>query len=672
MTQLIPEKRQEIKNTLLLVIDNRNLLTQFDSLFPDSIYSIRKVTSLSDFQQLVKSQSFDILICEEKFLEIAEYCQQIFPTVQCIVLSTGTLQLSEGFISLRFPIENKFLKQMIDIVLNCSMLFRKNKKLSDDLNSNATLLSQAMGTLNNQQKMSSHIQRTMLFEEHPKNILGCELASNIFVSQEIDSDFLDFFQPLPHILDVVIGDVMGKGLGSSLVGIATKLQIAHFANRQSFPLTYTRFDGWQEEIPALEFIIKKTHEALVPLLMEIEHFVSLLYGRFNLRTRQFSYIDCGFTNPIFYRHKFKKADRIPSYHFPLGVVKDFEYKETKLTFEEYDFFLFFSDGVIEVKSPEGEFFGEKRLCELIEVHADKSPDILLILIQKALLEFSKDNPIINDLTIFAIKFKNLESYKPVANKPAKFNSVISQLHPVRQLVKEYCLKAPGNHTLLATELELVIDEVFSNIVKHSYKNIQGGSIYIHVEYQKEGLTIELSDQGESFNPAEIPHPNLFGDTDTGYGWFLIKHLVDHIIYFPKSTKDGWNRLRLYKKYFNKEAQMELSHKLKDDVLTVTLEGENLDTRCILEFKDKIAHLLSTKGSVNVIFDLHQVKFIDSSGLGAFLSTLRQLNTKGGQLKLANLSPSVRSIFELVSMHKIFDCYDTVDEAVQSFKSEAQE
>lgn len=670
MTPLTPETNQKIKNTLLLAIENRNLLVQFESLFSTSFYEIRKITSLAELKQKGASQPFDILICEEKFLEIADYCHQLFPEVQCIVLSTSGLQFSENFISLRFPIENKFLKQIIDVVLNYSKLTKKNKELADDLHSNAALLSQAVGTLNNQQNMSSHIQRTMLFEEHPKNIEGCELASDIFASQEIDSDFLDFYQPLPHILDVVIGDVMGKGLGSSLVGIATKLQIGHFANRHSFPLTYTRFDGWQEEVPPLEYIIKKTHEALVPILMEIEHFVSLLYGRFNLRTRQFSYIDCGCTNPIFYRHKIKKAERISSYHFPLGVVKDFDYKATKLTFEENDLFLFFSDGVIEVKSPDGEFFGENRLRELIEIHADKSPELILKLIQIALLEFSKDNPITNDLTIFAIKFKNLESYKPVANKPAKFNSVISQLHPVRQLVKEYCLKAPGNHTLLATELELVIDEVFSNIVKHSYKNIQGGSIYIHVEYQKEGLTIELSDQGESFNPAEIPHPNLFGDNDTGYGWFLIKHLVDHIIYFPKSTKDGWNRLRLFKKYFNKEAQMELTHTLKNDVLIVTLQGENLDTRCILEFKDKVAHLLSTKGSVNVVFDLHQVRFIDSSGLGAFLSFLRQLNTKGGQLKLANLSPSVRSIFELVSMHKIFDCYDTVDEAVQSFKSEA--
>lgn len=664
MTQILPKNDLKLKNILLLAADNPDVLKQVESIFSSPDYSLIKISSPNDLEQ-----PFDMLICEEKYLHIAKQCQSKSSLPLCIILSEGNPpNVSGNMIYLKKPFDNILLKQIVDTVLNYSILLQKNKELDNTLQQKTEQLNLAMSTLNSQQKMSSHIQRTMLFGELPTDIPGCEVASMIEVSQDIDSDFLDFFQPLSHIIDVVIGDVMGKGLGSSLVGIATKLQISRFANRHAFPITYTRFDGWQEEIPTLNYVIEKTHKSLVPLLMEIEHFVSLMYGRFNLKTRQFSYIDCGFTNPIFYRNKLKKAVRIPSYHFPLGVIKNYDYKEKSLSFEENDLFLFFSDGIIEVQSPEGQFFGEKSLCDLVEAHSEKHPKELIKIIHQELTDFSKNGSIRNDLTLFAIKFANLDSYKPAPIQPAKFNSVISQLHPVRQLVKEYCHKAPGNYTLLATELELVIDEAFSNIVKHGYKNIPGGSIILQVEYQKDGMILELADQGISYNPAEIPHPNLFGDNETGYGWFLIKHLVDHIIYFPKSTNDSWNRLRLYKKYFNKEAQMELSHQLKNDILVVTLEGENLDTRSIFEFKDKVAHLLASKGYSNVIFDLHQVKFIDSSGLGAFLSILRQLNTKGGQLKLARLTPPVKSIFELVSMQKLFECYSSTEDAVNSFKN----
>ena len=54
-------------------------------------------------------------------------------------------------------------------------------------------------------------------------------------------------------------------------------------------------------------------------------------------------------------------------------------------------------------------------------------------------------------------------------------------------------------------------------------------------------------------------------------------------------------------------------------------------------------------------------------LGAFLSCLRQLNTKGGELKLCGMSKSVYQTFELVRMHRIFDIYSCKDEAVQAFQ-----
>ena len=58
----------------------------------------------------------------------------------------------------------------------------------------------------------------------------------------------------------------------------------------------------------------------------------------------------------------------------------------------------------------------------------------------------------------------------------------------------------------------------------------------------------------------------------------------------------------------------------------------------------------------VVFDLRELRFVDSSGLGAILSCLRQLNGKGGELKLCGMTKPVRALFELVRMHKIFDIY----------------
>jgi anti-anti-sigma factor len=111
--------------------------------------------------------------------------------------------------------------------------------------------------------------------------------------------------------------------------------------------------------------------------------------------------------------------------------------------------------------------------------------------------------------------------------------------------------------------------------------------------------------------------------------------------------------------------MEISHLVQDRALIITPLGEHLDARESSEFKEKIFELLDQTTPPRVIFDFKKLQFIDSSGLGCLLSILRKLNSRGTPLKLANLSEPVRSLFELVLMHKIFDIAPDLGAALKS-------
>lgn len=111
--------------------------------------------------------------------------------------------------------------------------------------------------------------------------------------------------------------------------------------------------------------------------------------------------------------------------------------------------------------------------------------------------------------------------------------------------------------------------------------------------------------------------------------------------------------------------MDMTIERIDDVTVVLLPGKDLDASNTEEFKSKIAP--SLKAHAKMVFDLSQLRFIDSSGLGAFLSCLRQLSTKGGELKLCGMSKQVYQTFELVRMHRIFDIYSSRTEAVRAFQ-----
>jgi anti-sigma B factor antagonist len=112
--------------------------------------------------------------------------------------------------------------------------------------------------------------------------------------------------------------------------------------------------------------------------------------------------------------------------------------------------------------------------------------------------------------------------------------------------------------------------------------------------------------------------------------------------------------------------MEMGVDKMGDVTVATIPVDELDASNAGEFKRDIAPVL--QDNTKLVLDLSKLSFVDSSGLGALLSCLRQLTAKRGDLKMCGMSKQVRALFELVRMHRIFDIYDTQEQAVSAFQS----
>jgi anti-sigma B factor antagonist len=100
------------------------------------------------------------------------------------------------------------------------------------------------------------------------------------------------------------------------------------------------------------------------------------------------------------------------------------------------------------------------------------------------------------------------------------------------------------------------------------------------------------------------------------------------------------------------------------VAVAAIPVDELDAGNAPEFKRDIAPVL--QANTRLVLDLSRLRFVDSSGLGAILSCLRQLTAKNGDLKLCGMSKQVRAAFELVRMNRIFDIVGTKEEAVHAF------
>ena len=110
--------------------------------------------------------------------------------------------------------------------------------------------------------------------------------------------------------------------------------------------------------------------------------------------------------------------------------------------------------------------------------------------------------------------------------------------------------------------------------------------------------------------------------------------------------------------------MDITQKRRGDIIILLIIGE-IDLYNAPEIKDVIGKLIEEK-IYNVIIDLEKVSYIDSSGIGALISSLSNLKKYQGGLKIINVYASVKKVFELTKLTSFFEIYDSEDEAVEAF------
>jgi anti-sigma B factor antagonist len=110
--------------------------------------------------------------------------------------------------------------------------------------------------------------------------------------------------------------------------------------------------------------------------------------------------------------------------------------------------------------------------------------------------------------------------------------------------------------------------------------------------------------------------------------------------------------------------MELKTERNGGSVIVFVKEERLDAHNSADLKTEMNRLFEA-GTVNLIIDLKEVRFIDSSGLGVLVSGFKNASTRHGSIKLSGLQTQVKSMFELTRLHRVFDIFTTADDALES-------
>lgn len=111
--------------------------------------------------------------------------------------------------------------------------------------------------------------------------------------------------------------------------------------------------------------------------------------------------------------------------------------------------------------------------------------------------------------------------------------------------------------------------------------------------------------------------------------------------------------------------MNLKIETNGKIMIIYVREERLDAHNSEDLKKEMNRLFE-EGVKDLLIDMKDVRFIDSSGLGVLVSGFKNASTRQGTLKLASLQTQVRSMFELTRLHRVFDIFPTCDEALESY------
>lgn len=111
--------------------------------------------------------------------------------------------------------------------------------------------------------------------------------------------------------------------------------------------------------------------------------------------------------------------------------------------------------------------------------------------------------------------------------------------------------------------------------------------------------------------------------------------------------------------------MEMLVKTEEDICIITVQEGRIDAAIALDFKENVRrHTL--EAPARVVLDLTQVVFIDSSGLGAIVATMKHLAPER-KLILAGLTPAVEKVFQLTRMDSVFEIHLALDDALRAVR-----
>ncbi|UCF92578.1 MAG: SpoIIE family protein phosphatase [Desulfobacterales bacterium] len=355
--------------------ENHDLTLSVDDPLIQKVAELQKEVTLYDIQ-------------EDPFFETdREACEQAFDRLGAtLIVPLIYEERLSGLISLGRKKSGKFYRKedvnLLNTLANQGAVAIENARLVDEV-----IEKQRM---EEELAIGRELQVSMLPSNMPQ-VKGFEIAAYSLAAREVGGDFYDFIEMGDNKAGLLIGDVTGKSVSGALVMSASRTLFRTLAEDEL---------GVKKSMMRANRRLKKDVKSGM--------FVALLYAVLNGQDKTLTMCSAGQTQPVLLSAKTGEADLVQTEGdtFPLGLLEDADYGETRLPLMAGDKVIFYTDGVVEAMNEQEDMFGFERLLRVIQTAKSKSADSLLKEIIQKVQRFAGKAPQHDDLTLIVLSVED--------------------------------------------------------------------------------------------------------------------------------------------------------------------------------------------------------------------------------------------------------------------------
>ena len=457
-----------------------------------------------------------------KTRNLAMYVNSFMEILVFAVLFALIYMLIKRIVVNRIEEVNRSLAKITGGDLNEVVNVRSNEEfasLSDDINTTVDTLKryidEASARIDQELEFAKNIQSSALpsiFPAFPKR-KDFDIYASMNPAKEVGGDFYDFYMTHTDTLNFLVADVSGKGIPAAMFMMRAKTELK----------SLTEAD--------MKLCDVFTHgNAALCEGNDAGMFVTAWQGSIDLETGLLQYANAGHNPPLIRRAGGKFEYLKSRTGFILAGMDGMKYKTQELQLEPGDIVYLYTDGVTEATNLSNELYGEERLVSAINSKEFESMQELCAFIKADVAEFVGEAAQFDDITMVAFKYIGKPPVPTIHFDEAKIDDITAVTEFIEAELEK--IDCPMRTVI---QINVAIDELFSNIVKYGYPKAPGPvTVQLIVKDDPRSVYIRFADEGIPYNPLTKQDPDITLSADEreigGLGIYMVKQTMDDVKY----------------------------------------------------------------------------------------------------------------------------------------------